>query len=102
MNDVKKIQDFMNWVDDVLNSKPGMLGSISDISAMFYIIDNINNILHKDERLPRELSWNEFLISKNLFRNLKSVPVEEGWDYDRFVDLRRQYVEWLGVQRENF
>lgn len=76
-----------------------MLGSVSDISAMFFVIDNVKNLLLFDERLPQDLSWGEFLIEKKLLRNLRPVPIEDCWDYARFVELRRQYLEWVSDRR---
>lgn len=99
MNNPQKCLDFINWFEEVLNAKPGMLGSVADISAMFYVLDNIKNILLFNERLPSELSWNEFLIEKKLFRELRSIPIEENWDFEKFVDLRHQYLKWVEVRR---
>lgn len=95
----QKCLDFVKWFEDVLNTKPGMLGSVADISAMFYVVDNINNILLFDERLPSKLSWNEFLLEKKLLRDLKPIPVEENWDFESFVKLRHQYLNWIEDRR---
>lgn len=95
----QKCHDFINGFEDILNTSPGMLGSIADMSAMFYVVDNIKSILLFDERLPPELSWNEFLIEKKLFRNLKSIPIEDNWDFESFVKLRGQYLQWIEDRR---
>ncbi|MFZ3000381.1 MAG: hypothetical protein WA071_08620 [Undibacterium umbellatum] len=95
----QKCLDFVKWFEDVLNAKPGMLGSVADISAMFYVVDNINNILLFDERLPSKLSWNEFLVEKKLLRDLKPIPIEDNWDFESFVKLRLQYLKWIEDRR---
>ena len=95
----QKCLDFVVGFEEVLNTRPGMLGSVADISAMFYVVDNISSILLFDERLPPKLSWNEFLIEKKLFRNLKSIPIEENWDFESFVKLRGQYLKWIEDMR---
>jgi hypothetical protein len=95
----QKCLDFTRWFEDMVNIRPGMLGSVSDMSAMFYIVDNINNILLFDEVLPRELSWIEFLIDRKLVRGSKIIPAEDGWDFERFSELRRQYLKWVEVRR---
>ena len=99
MKNHQKCLDFIKQIENTLNTKPGMLGSIADISAMFYVADNIHNILLYDEMLPHEFSWNEFLIEKKLFRDLKSIPIEENWNFDRFVELRCLYLKWLENHR---
>ena len=76
-----------------------MLGSVSDISAMFYVVDNIKNILLFDERLPSQLSWNEFLVDRKLVRDMKATPVEENWDFESFVKLRHHYLKWIEARR---
>ena len=76
-----------------------MLGSVADISAMFLIVDNINRLLLFVERLPGELSWNEFLVDNKLMKDLKSIPIEENWDFERFIDLRNQYLKWVERRR---
>ena len=91
--------DFIKWFDDTLNLRPGMLGSVADISAMFFVLDNMKNLLLFNERLPHELSWNEFLSEKKLFRHLKPIPIEDNWDYEKFVDLRHQYLKWVDSHR---
>ena len=95
----QKCLDFIQSFEDTLNVRPGMLGSVADISAMFYVVDNMRNLLLFDERLPQKLSWNEFLIEKKLFRDLKPIPVEDNWDFERFVELRHQYLKWLDDRR---
>ncbi|MCH8622550.1 hypothetical protein [Undibacterium sp. TS12] len=95
----QKCLDFVKWFEDVLDTRPGILGSVADISAMFYVVDNINNLLLFDERLPPQLSWNAFLIEKKLFRDLRAIPVEENWDFERFVELRHQYLKWIEDRR---
>jgi len=99
MESHKKCLDFIQWFESVLDRRPGMLGSVADISAMFYIVDNINSILLFDQVLPRELSWIEFLIERKLVQGSKVVPVEEAWDYGRFVDLRHEYLKWAEARR---
>jgi hypothetical protein len=94
----QKCLDFINWFDDVLNEKPAMLGSVSDISAMFYVVDNIKHILLFDERLPQQLSWNEFLVDRKLVQDMKPIPVEENWDLESLAKLRHQYLKWLEVR----
>ena len=76
-----------------------MLGSVVEISAKFFVIDNIRNILLFDEALPQELTWFEFLIEKKLIRDLKPIPVEDNWDFERFVELRHQYLKWVDDRR---
>ena len=99
MENHQKCREFINWFEDTVSRRPGMLGSVGDISAMFYIVDNINSILLFDEVLPRRLSWVEFLIEHGLIRESKVVPVEDGWDFERFVDLRRRYLKWVEDRR---
>ncbi len=91
MNNSETCLEFIDGFEEVLNARPGMLGSIVEISAKFLVIDNIKNIILFGEGLPRELSWFEFLIDKKLIRDLKPVPVEDNWDYEKFVELRHQY-----------
>lgn len=95
MDNQQKCLDFIQGFDDVLNKRPGMLGSVAEISAMFFVIDNFKNILLFGESLPRELSWYEFLIEKKLLRNLKPIPVEDNWDFEKFIELRHQYLQWV-------
>jgi len=65
MDNTQKCFDFIDAFENVLRMRPGMLGSIVEISAKFFVIDNIRNILLFGESLPRELTWYEFLIEKN-------------------------------------
>ncbi|MFZ6736054.1 hypothetical protein ACO0LG_29310 [Undibacterium sp. Ji42W] len=95
----QKCLEFVKLFEDILNAKPGMLGSVADISAMFYVVDNIHNILLFDERLPLKLSWNEFLLEKKLLRDLKPIPVEDNWDFESFVKLRHEYLNWIEGRR---
>lgn len=78
-----------------------MIGSVAELSAMFYVIDNVNSLLLFGEALPRELSWHSFLFNKKLFRDLKQIPIEDNWDYDKFIDLRHQYLQWLENSRKS-
>ena len=94
-----KSLEFVDWFEDVLNHRPGMLGTISDISAMFFVVDNVRNIVVNGERLPFGLSWNQFLIDNGLMRDLRSIPIEEGWGFDRFIELRRSYLGWVENKR---
>jgi hypothetical protein len=91
----EKCLDFLFDFENILRVRPGMLGGISEISAMFYVVDNMNSILTSGEALPPTSSWFDFLVYKKLVKNNKSVPIEEGWNFDRFIDLRRQYLDWL-------
>lgn len=95
----QKCLEFLKWFEDTLDVRPGMIGSVADISAMFYIADNIKNLILFDERLPQKLSWNEFLIEKKLLRDLKPIPIEDNWDFERFIDLRHQYLKWIEARR---
>ena len=72
-----------------------MIGSVADLSAMFYVIDNFNSLLLFGETLPPELSWHSFLFEKKLIRDLKPIPIEENWDYAKFIELRHQYLQWV-------
>jgi len=99
MENHQKCLEFIKWFEDTLSTKPGMLGSVADISAMFYVVDNMKNLFLFDERLPQKLSWNEFLIEKKLFRDLKSIPIEDNWDFEKFIELRHQYLKWVDVSR---
>jgi hypothetical protein len=99
MNTSKKCLDFLDRFEEILNTRPGMLGSVVEISAKFFVIDNIRNILLFDEALPQELTWFEFLIEKKLIRDLKPIPVEDNWDFERFVELRHQYLKWVDDRR---
>lgn len=87
--------DFLNWFEDVLNKKPGMLGSVADISAMFFVVDNIRSIIETGQRLPHKLSWNEFLVERHLIIDLTPVPVRDNWPYEKLVSLRGDYLTWL-------
>jgi len=99
MNTSQKCLEFIDGFEKVLNARPGMLGSIVEISAKFFVIDNIRNIILFGEGLPQELGWYEFLIQKKLMRHLKPIPVEDNWDYERFVELRHQYLKWVDERR---
>jgi len=95
MKNAQKALDFINWFEDVLRSRPGMLGSVADISAMCYVVDNMRNILLHGECLPQNLTWNDFLIKKKLLRDLKPIPIEDNWSFEQFVELRHQYLLWI-------
>ena len=95
MENLQKSLEFIDWFEEVLNTRPGMLGSIAEITAMFLVVDNIRSLLLHGERLAQDLSWNQFLIERNLLRDLKSVPIEEAWDLDRFIALRHEYLRWV-------
>lgn len=99
MNESDRYLDFVDWFEGVVGSRPGMLGSIAEISAMFYVVDNVRSLALSGERLPAQLSWNAFLIEKKLIKESKSVPAEEAWDLQRFADLRRQYLKWVESRR---
>ena len=99
MENNPKCLEFLKWFEEVLNARPGMLGSVADISAMFFVVDNIRNIMLHDERLPHKLSWNEFLIERKLLRDLKPIPVQDNWDFERFIELRHQYLKWVENRR---
>lgn len=95
----KKGLEFIEWLEDVINKRPGMLGTVSDISAMFYVADNIRNILIWGERLPQNLSWNQFLVEKRLLRDLTPIPIKDGWEMERFIELRHEYLQWVEGNR---
>jgi hypothetical protein len=99
MENYQKCLEFMRWFENTVNIRPGMLGSVSEISAMFYIIDNINNIMLFGEVLPRKLSWIEFLIDRKLVRGSKIIPAEDSWELERFSALRREYLKWAEGRR---
>jgi hypothetical protein len=99
MESHQKCLEFIDWFEDVVNLRPGMLGSVADISAMFYVVDNIRSILLFDEVLPRQLSWIEFLIERGLIRDSKIIPIEDEWTVERFIELRRQYLKWVESRR---
>jgi len=99
MNASQKCLEFIDEFEKVLNARPGMLGSITEISAQFFVIDNIKSIILFGEGLPQELTWHEFLFEKKLMRNLKPIPVEDNWDFDRFIALRHQYLKWVDDRR---
>lgn len=99
MDDRQRCMAFISWFEDTLNARPGMLGSVADISAMFFVIDNFNSLLSFGETLPRELSWNEFLFDRKLIRDLTPIPVQDDWSFDRFVELRHQYLKWVAERR---
>jgi vacuolar-type H+-ATPase subunit C/Vma6 len=99
MNTSQICLDYIDEFERILNIRPGMLGSIVEISAKFFVIDNVKNLILFGEPLPHELTWYEFLIEKKLMRNLKSIPVEDNWDYERFVELRHQYLKWVDDRR---
>jgi len=99
MNTSNICLDFVDEFEKILNTRPGMLGSIVEISAKFFVIDNIKNLILFGEPLPRELTWFEFLIEKKLIRDLKPIPVEDNWDYEKFVELRHQYLKWVDDHR---
>jgi len=102
MSDMSKQQkclDFIDQVEAIARTRPGMLGSMNEIVAMFYISDNIKSLLLFGEMLPRELFWHEYLIERRLIRDLKPIPIEDGWDFERFAALRAQYLEWVKMRR---
>jgi hypothetical protein len=99
MNKQQKCLDFIAQMEILASVRPGMLGPINEIVAMFYVADNIKNLLLFDEVLPQELSWNEFLMEKKLIRDLHPIPIEDNWDLERFSDLRRQYLMWVDERR---
>lgn len=97
----RKGLEFIEWFEDVASKRPGMLGTASDLSAMFYVVDNIKNILTWGERLPQNLSWNQFLVEKKLLRDLVPIPIEDGWEMERFIELRHEYLKWVEVNRNS-
>jgi hypothetical protein len=97
MNTIQECTKFIEWFEQALRAKPGMFGSLAEISAMFYIVDNVNNICIYGERLPTNLSWNEFLIGQGLLKD--SRVIDESLGYEKFVELRRQYLDWRETQR---
>ena len=99
MDSHQKCVEFVEWFEDVFNRRPGMLGSVADISAMFFVVDNFNSLLSFGETLPQKLSWTEFLIDKKLLRNLKPIPVEDKWSFEKFVALWHEYLTWVKNKR---
>jgi hypothetical protein len=97
MSNLEECANFIEWFEQALRAKPGMFGSLAEISAMFYIVDNINNICVHGERLPTKLSWNEFLIEQGLLKD--SRVVNESLGHEKFIELRRQYLDWREAQR---
>ena len=96
----KKSLEFIDWLEDVIRKRPGMLGTLSDISAMLYVADNIKNILTSGENLPQNLSWNQFLVERKLLRDLVPIPIKDGWEVDRFIELRHEYLKWVEFNRK--
>lgn len=99
MDDRQRCMEFINWFEETLNARPGMLGSVADISAMFFVIDNFHSLLSFGEALPHELSWNEFLFDRKLIRDLRPIPVQDGWSFERFIELRHHYLKWVAERR---
>lgn len=97
MNNLQECTNFIEWFEQALRARPGMFGSLAEISAMFYIVDNVSNICTHGERLPTKLSWNGFLIEQGLLK--KSRVVDESLGYERFIELRGRYLDWREAKR---
>ena len=94
---LKKCLSFLEFFESTLQTRPGMLGSVADISAMFYVVDQLRNIAQEGKPLSPAQTWTQFLVSKKLLRDLQPIPIQDNWSHQQLAALRQEYLAWLEV-----
>lgn len=93
----KKIINLINNFNVTISSRPVTFGSIEDIEANFFLVDQIDMILKGHDKDYRELSWQEFLLfkgygNKSASDAIRSLKVDN--IYNCFSALRAEYFDW--------
>jgi hypothetical protein len=97
---VERVQEFISHIYNVFEKRPGMLGKPAELPAILWIVDSINNILHRDatDENKSNRTWENFLIEKKLLigadNKLAKILSDDDFDFSYLQELRREYCEW--------